>query len=86
MRDYLATLTPMRAAKAKAALEKQVRVNGAEFMTRAALTERCVAQGYRVTLRRNGERVLMSPDGSWFDAANMTTTALDYAAFLQPES
>ena len=83
---YLATLVPMRAAKAKAALERQVRVNGCEFLTRVALVERCLTQGYRVTLRRNGERVLMSLDGSWFDAANITTTGLDYAAFLQERS
>ena len=68
-----------RQARIDAALDMQVRVNGGEFMTRRALVRRCVGQGYRVTTRRNGERVLMSPDGSWFDARNITKTGLDYA-------
>ena len=86
MLQFLDTLSPMRAAKAKAALEVQVRVNGAEFMTRQALIEREVRAGRRVVVRRNGERVLMDQSGAWFDAKAVTVTGLDYAAWLSVES
>ena len=71
-------------AKANAALDMLVRVNGGEFLTRRALVERCIAQGYQVTTRKNGERVLMSPAGSWFDARNITKAGLDYAQEIAP--
>jgi len=78
----MSDISAARQARIDAALDTQVRVNGREFMTRRALVERCVAQGYRVTERRGGERVLMSPDGSWLDAKNITKTGLDYACRL----
>ena len=70
-------------AKANAALDMLVRVNGGEFMTRRALVERRVAAGARVIDRR-GERVLMNPDGSWLDTLNITKAGLDYAQELTP--
>lgn len=72
-------------AKIDAALDMQVRVNGFRFMTRRALVKECIANGYRVTTRRNGERVLMSPNGSWYDARNITKTGLDYAEGILAE-
>lgn len=68
-------------AKAAAALDMQVCVNGGEFMSRRALIERRVAAGARV-VDRKGERVLMNCDGSWLDSRNITKTGLDYAAYL----
>ena len=65
-------------AKANAALDMLVRVNGGAFMTRRALVENRVAAGARVIDRR-GERVLMNPDGSWLDTRNITKAGLDYA-------
>ncbi len=59
-----------------------VRVNGGFIMTRRALVENRVAEGARVALRKNGERVLMDPDGSWLDAKAITQAGLDYAAQL----
>ena len=47
-------------AKANAALDMLVRVNGGEFMTRRALVERRVAAGARVIDRRG---VLRAPAG-----------------------
>ena len=70
-------------AKANAALDMLVRVNGGEFMTRRALVERRVAAGARVIDRR-GERVLMNPDGSWLDTRNITKAGLDYAEGITP--
>ena len=70
-------------AKANAALDTLVRVNGGEFMTRRALVERRVAAGARVIDRR-GERVLMNPDGSWLDTRNITKAGLDYAQEIAP--
>ena len=70
-------------AKANAALDMLVRVNGGEFMTRRALVERRVAAGARVIDRR-GERVLMNQDGSWLDTRNITKAGLDYAQEIAP--
>jgi hypothetical protein len=83
LESFLATKSPMHAAKANAALIKHTRVNGREIMQRHQLIETHMAQGYRTRLRPNGERVFLSPDGSWFDAQAITTTALDYASFLE---
>ena len=75
-------LIQARKARANAALDMQVRVNGNAFMTRRALVEQRVASGARVVERRNGERVLMNPDGSWLDTRNITKAGLDYAETL----
>lgn len=78
---YLKTLQPMRAGKANKSLSMQVRYNGVEFMWRHIMVERCVRNNYQITTQR-GERVLMSPDGSFFDTRNITATGIDYAAWL----
>jgi hypothetical protein len=79
--DYLATLEPMRAAKARAALEMQVRVNGGAFMLRHQLVEDRIATGSKL-VRQRSELVLQRPDGAFFDARSITKTGLDYAAFI----
>lgn len=76
----MTNITKAQQAKAEAALEVMVRVNGAaRLVSRRSLVERLVCEGYRVTSRKNGERVLMSPIGSWFDTKNITKAGLDYA-------
>ncbi len=80
--DYLASIpSPMNRAKAKAALEMQVRVNGAEFLFRHQLMERRVAAGSKVIDQR-GQMVLMNADGSFLDQRNATKHGLNYAAWL----
>lgn len=79
---YLATLTPMRAAKARAALLMWTRYNGGrELYRRHVLVERLIAEGYAVAEHR-GQLVLMGQDGAWLDKANITATGLAYAASL----
>lgn len=78
---YLETLKPMPRAKAKAALEMQVRVNGKEFMRRHELMEQRIAAGAKVIDYR-GSMVLMNPDESWLDQRNATKHGLNYAAWL----
>lgn len=82
--EYLLTLAPMRAAKVRAALETQVRVNGDVFMTRLALITARVATGSAVGFRAH-ELVLRNPDGSWLDERNITRTGIDFAAWLTSE-
>jgi hypothetical protein len=77
------TLEAARNAKTAKSLETLTRVNGGKLvMTRRALIERCVSRGYRVAIRKNGERVLMSNDGSWFDSKTITKIGIDYAETL----
>ena len=74
-------ITAAQRAKANTALDQLVCVNGGAFMTRRDLIERKVAAGARVVLRK-GERVLMTLDGAWLDARNITKAGLDYAESL----
>ena len=85
MESFLATLSPMQAGRARKSLALQVRVNGQQFMTRAALIEDRIASGARVTLHKNGERVLMQLDGVFLDTRNATAFGLDYASYLASE-
>jgi hypothetical protein len=79
---YIETIkSPMHRAKAKAALEMQVRVNGGEFMFRHQLVERRISAGAKVVDHRGG-MVLMNPDESWLDQRNITKHGLNYAAWL----
>ena len=80
---YLATIkSPMHAAKARAALETQVRYNGKEFLTRHSLIERKIADGSTVILNKHFGPVLMHPDGCFLDKANITLQGLKYATWL----
>lgn len=84
---FLAPLAPMRAAKARAALEAMVRHNGAaELVSRATLIERKVREGATVSSHKALGRVLITPAGHMLDTRNITSTGLDYAAFLVAES
>ena len=78
------TIERAQQAKANAALDMQVCVNGGQFMSRRALVELRVAAGAKV-IDRKGERVLMNPDGSWLDRRNITKAGLDYAEGMQAQ-
>ena len=57
----MANISKAQQAKAEAALDVMVRVNdSAALVDRRSLVDRLVAEGYRVQVRKNGERVLMS--------------------------
>lgn len=80
--EYLASIkSPMHRARAKAALEMQVRFNGGEFLLRHQLVERKVAAGSKV-VDRKGDMVLLNPDESWLGQRNITKHGLNYAAWL----
>lgn len=84
--EYLVTLTsPMQRARAKAALETQVRVNGAEFMTRHELMERRISSGSKV-VDQHGDMVLLNADGSFLNQRGATKYGLNYAAWLSVQS
>lgn len=81
METFLATLSPMHAAKAKSALEMQVRLNGGEILPRYRIIEQRVAAGATIG-SFHGEPILQRPDGAFLDKRNITLTGLDYARFL----
>lgn len=83
LEKYLSTFPSMAAGRVRKCLEMQVRVNGGDLMTRAALIESRVTAGGRTTIRKSGERVLMMPDGVFLDQFNTTKLGLDYADFLE---
>jgi len=81
---FLAALSPPGAAKARAALMRQVSIRQKmttrrEFVEQAVLKERAT-----VGLRRDG-RCLIFPDEGYFREADLTKIALDYAAFLHTD-
>lgn len=80
---FLATMSPMQAAKAGAALSKYTRLDNGPVMKRSQAIETCIAEGYRIASNTRGERVLMAPDSCYLDAGEITKTGLDYAAFLE---
>lgn len=82
---FTSGMKPMAAAKVKAALETQVRHNRNEFLTRAALVERQIANGASVQTMKIGgkeQRVLMGKDGAFLDSRAITKAGLDYAEHL----
>lgn len=82
---FAAGMKPNMAAKTKAALEMQIRHNGKEFLSRAALVERWVAGGAKVettTIGGRPQRVLMSKEGTFLDTRAITKTGLDYAEHI----
>lgn len=86
MEEFASTFGPMAAARVRKTLEMQVRVNGDKFMTRAQMIEERVSAGAQVTIRKNGERILMRPDGPFLDQYNATKLGLDYAEWLAGQS
>ena len=81
--SFLAEMTPMQAAKARSALETQVRLNGQEFLQRHELIGRRVDAGAQIESHPKLGRILKNADGSFLDTRNATKTGLDYAEFLQ---
>ena len=81
--EYLRSIrNPMKKASAKASLILMVRVNGVQTLQpRHTVIEQRIEEGARVSDRK-GEIVLMSHDGAWFDARNITKHGLNYAAWL----
>lgn len=78
--EFTKSMTPMAAAKAKAALEMEVLNNGV-ITTRKRLIDSRVADGARV-VTENGERILENPSGSFLGSKALTKTGLDYAEYL----
>ena len=81
--DWDTALDSAHEARKQAALSVQVRVNGDAFMTRRAIIDERVGKGARVEIR-NGARILMSPDGAWFDERAITRYGMDYASDITP--
>lgn len=71
--------TPRAQFNAKAAMNMQVRVNGKEFMSRAAMIESRVKAGATVDKEKGR---LINPDGTFLEGKNITTTGLKYAEHL----
>jgi hypothetical protein len=82
LETFLSRLEPMQRAKAKAALEMQVRVNDKDFMLRHQLVESRVATGAVLVDTKHSGLVLQDPEGAFLDQRNITKTGLHYAAFL----
>ena len=78
LEQFLITMPPHHAARARACLEKQIRVNGRYFTTRQELIEDRIAQGATVREHRSGDR-LERPDGVFIDVSE---TGLNYARFV----
>lgn len=83
LETYLAgILSPMHRAKAEAALEMMVRLNGATtLLPRHKVIEDRIREGAEV-INRKGETVLMNREGAWLDQRNITKHGLDYAVWL----
>ena len=80
--SFLAGLTPMQAAKARDALEMQVRYNGQEFLPRHEMIGRKIDAGAQIENHPKFGRILRGADGAFLDTRNATKTGLDYAEFL----
>ena len=78
---FLATFEPMQRAKVEAALLRQQRWDGRPAFRHVEM-ERRVREGAKIELSRQGTRRLVNPSGSFLDEAQITKTAMDYAAFL----
>lgn len=81
LNSYLNTLEPMPRGRARKTLEMQVRYNGGEFLTRAALIERKVAEGATLEPRKDS-MILMGKNGAFFDASSITAIGMRYATYL----
>ena len=77
--QFLATLQPMKAGRARKSLERYTRINGANAATRAAHLERLTREGWRVAsdgrLRHPERESFFTPD-AW------TSYGMEYAAYL----
>lgn len=77
----MSSIVKAQEARKNKILDTNVRVNGGVIISRRELILNRVELGAYITVI-NGERVLMSPDGAFLDALNITKTGLDYAATL----
>ena len=77
---YLATMTPMRAGKARKALEWQIRLDGV-FLWRWQAAETIARRpGCRVDYAKG--RVLHGNNGHFYTIADLSLTAADYISWL----
>jgi hypothetical protein len=79
--SYLATIeSPLRRAKARAALERQMRLDG-RYMFRWQMAEEMAT---RPMLRLDSAkgRLYHGADGRFYDVASLTSTAVDYIIWL----
>jgi hypothetical protein len=79
-RGFFATMTQLKANRAKATLSRSIRHNGTVSMT-GQMVITAVAAGARVQSMQHG-RVLMFPTGSFLDEKQVTKIALDFAEHL----
>lgn len=79
-RGFLKTLSPMQAARAKAALLKSRTFRG-ELLSVAAIITQLVGSGSRVQSSAKGRR-LVAQDGSYLDDKALTKVGLDFAEHL----
>lgn len=77
---YLSTLPTMQAGKVGKDLRRQASF-GRSVMPRYEFAERSIGAGYRVDTNAEGQ-CLVSPDGSYYRAKDITKTVIDYARFL----
>lgn len=78
--EYLATMSPMAAGKARKALERQQGFN-MQFYRRHEYAEKLATMpGVHVDYDKG--RVYTSPDGRFFDISAVTVTFADYLVWL----
>jgi hypothetical protein len=79
--NFISTMKPMAAARAKSALERGIMSNG-KLYTRSSLVESKVLAGAKVVLSPEGKRRLQIPNGAFLDESQISKTAMDYAEYL----
>lgn len=77
---FLKRFTPQRAGKIKASLLVKQRFNG-KILSRKIFVEDAISDGADVVASA-GKRVLRWPSSSYMTEADITKTAMDYAAYL----
>ena len=83
-RGFTDGMSDMQRGKVLDNLLRPISSDGVLF-TRKGLVEQRVAAGWRVQPSKTGRR-FVGPDGSFLTERDLTKTALDYAAYLTPQS
>jgi hypothetical protein len=78
---FTSSMTPAQRQNADDALSVNMLHNG-EMLTRRALVDKSVANGYTVVPNAKDRRRLMSPSGSYIEEKRLTKTGMDYAEYL----
>lgn len=78
------TGSPMNIGKIRKALEKPIRYKG-NVTTRKGMVDALIAEG-RTVVGEGDDKRIESPDGSFFDARDVTATGLRYAEHLIAQS